>query len=130
MALIECGECKRQVSDKAASCPGCGAPINGIATHAPFIAPVQQVQIVNQPKSRGTYIILALFFGGLGINNFYANENGMGAAKLGLFFAALIVDASTGFYSGFFMIALVLTAIWSLVEAFSTKVDGNGNQMS
>lgn len=27
MALIECGECGREVSDKAASCPGCGAPI-------------------------------------------------------------------------------------------------------
>jgi hypothetical protein len=27
MALIECSECRRQVSDKAASCPGCGAPI-------------------------------------------------------------------------------------------------------
>lgn len=27
MALIECGECGKQVSDKAANCPGCGAPI-------------------------------------------------------------------------------------------------------
>lgn len=28
MALIKCTECGREVSDKAASCPGCGAPIN------------------------------------------------------------------------------------------------------
>lgn len=27
MALIECSECGRQVSDKAESCPGCGAPV-------------------------------------------------------------------------------------------------------
>lgn len=27
MALIKCEECGREVSDKAASCPGCGAPI-------------------------------------------------------------------------------------------------------
>lgn len=27
MALIECGECGREVSDKAASCPGCGSPM-------------------------------------------------------------------------------------------------------
>ncbi len=27
MALIECSECKRQVSTLAASCPGCGAPV-------------------------------------------------------------------------------------------------------
>lgn len=27
MALIQCGECGKEVSDKAASCPGCGAPV-------------------------------------------------------------------------------------------------------
>jgi len=27
MALIQCGECGKEVSDKAVSCPGCGAPI-------------------------------------------------------------------------------------------------------
>jgi predicted amidophosphoribosyltransferase len=26
MALVNCYECRNQVSDKAASCPGCGAP--------------------------------------------------------------------------------------------------------
>ena len=28
MALINCGECGKQVSDKAESCVGCGCPIN------------------------------------------------------------------------------------------------------
>lgn len=28
MAMITCPECGREVSDKAASCPNCGAPIN------------------------------------------------------------------------------------------------------
>ncbi|WP_315125244.1 zinc-ribbon domain-containing protein [Comamonas antarctica] len=27
MALISCGECGREVSDKAAACPHCGAPV-------------------------------------------------------------------------------------------------------
>lgn len=27
MSLINCTECGRQISDKAKSCPGCGAPI-------------------------------------------------------------------------------------------------------
>lgn len=27
MALVACSECNHQVSDKAPSCPGCGAPI-------------------------------------------------------------------------------------------------------
>ncbi len=28
MALINCPECKKQVSEKARGCPGCGYPIN------------------------------------------------------------------------------------------------------
>lgn len=31
MALIECGECNGKVSDKAASCPHCGAPVMQLA---------------------------------------------------------------------------------------------------
>ena len=27
MALINCPECKKEISDKAASCPNCGNPI-------------------------------------------------------------------------------------------------------
>ncbi len=30
MALIECTECKKEVSDKATSCPGCGHPLNNV----------------------------------------------------------------------------------------------------
>ena len=30
MALITCPECKKQVSDKAAACPSCGAPIRPV----------------------------------------------------------------------------------------------------
>ncbi len=37
MALIKCNECDREVSDKAISCPGCGAPlayqVNKISEH-------------------------------------------------------------------------------------------------
>lgn len=36
MALITCNECGRQISDRASSCPGCGAPVAGNA-------PVQQL---------------------------------------------------------------------------------------
>jgi hypothetical protein len=30
MALIQCDECKREVSDMAFACPGCGAPIKPV----------------------------------------------------------------------------------------------------
>ncbi|SDW30467.1 tRNA_anti-like [Pseudomonas syringae] len=36
MALIECKECSKQVSDSAASCPNCGAPVTSApVAHAP-----------------------------------------------------------------------------------------------
>jgi hypothetical protein len=31
MALISCPECKANISDKAASCPGCGHPMTPLA---------------------------------------------------------------------------------------------------
>ena len=31
MALINCPECDRQVSDKAAACPSCGCPLSSVA---------------------------------------------------------------------------------------------------
>jgi len=32
VALISCSECGKEVSDKAASCPNCGAPIAGVSS--------------------------------------------------------------------------------------------------
>jgi hypothetical protein len=40
MALIDCSECGKQVSDKAAACPSCGNPI-AVAVHAGPVAPPQ-----------------------------------------------------------------------------------------
>lgn len=36
MALIKCAECGKDVSDKAASCPNCGSPIQNIAAAGPI----------------------------------------------------------------------------------------------
>lgn len=130
MALIQCSECGREVSDKAAACPGCGAPIAApAASPAPAAPVVQQVQIVRQPKSRGVYIILALFFGIFGINNFYAGQNVAGGLKLGLLMVAFALDAITGFYTAFSLIVVVLTALWSIIEAIGSTEDGAGNKM-
>ena len=34
MALIHCPECGREISDKAAACPGCGYPLFSQATNS------------------------------------------------------------------------------------------------
>lgn len=46
MALIECPECKKQISDQAAACPGCGA------------------RPPKQPKSYAWLWTLLIMFGG------------------------------------------------------------------
>ncbi|AMM15323.1 hypothetical protein AX768_02160 [Burkholderia sp. PAMC 28687] len=68
--------------------------------------------------------------GGLGIHDFYAGYNGSGAAKLGILFVPFLLDASTGFVTGFSMIAGVINAIWALAQICTVKTDKAGNAMS
>ena len=46
MALIRCYECEREISDKATTCPGCGAPVAGRAVAA---APAPTAPVPSAP---------------------------------------------------------------------------------
>ncbi|WP_329768926.1 TM2 domain-containing protein [Stenotrophomonas maltophilia] len=117
MALIQCKDCGKEISDKAAACIGCGAPTDSIAlAPSPIAQPVPY--LVKAAKSRGVYIVLGLFFGCLGIHNFYAGHHGRGLAQ---FFITAIL--------GWFVIGLVITVIWVLVEIFAETRDGAGDLM-
>jgi len=64
MALIECGECRRQVSNKAPACPGCGAPI--AASVPATAAPATSRPALPEPKKRmrtTTSLLIALLCG-------------------------------------------------------------------
>ncbi len=62
MALIECPECGREVSDKALACPHCGNPI----------APAERPPVVGRAVAKAAkglgilLIILIIIFGLLG----------------------------------------------------------------
>ncbi|HEY0294621.1 MAG TPA: hypothetical protein VGC69_04700 [Bordetella sp.] len=131
MALISCPECARQISDKAAACPSCGCPISVSEkmqqSTAAMNAPVQTVTL---SKSRGVYIILGLLFGYLGFHNFYAGQHGRGAIKLILLLVTVVLDGATGFHTGFSLIVIVLTTIWSLLEILFVTRDAAGNVFS
>lgn len=72
------------------------------------IYPQQPVYMVPQtPKSRVTYIILGLLFGGIGIHNFYAGYSGRGILQL-IFCWTFI------------------PAIIALIEVLTVKKDGRG----
>lgn len=65
------------------------------------------------PKSRVSYVILALLLGALGIHNFYAGYTGKAIAQLCI---TLISFGCLGFIS----------AIWALVEAITVTQDASG----
>lgn len=55
LALITCGECAKQVSDKAQSCPNCGAPVSRSES-----TPVISSQKPNQPVKKASQSIWAV----------------------------------------------------------------------
>lgn len=71
--------------------------------------------VARKPKSRVTYVLLALFLGGFGAHNFYAERYKSAIAQLvlTLFFWWLVIPA-------------FVVGIWVLVEVFTVKKDGNG----
>jgi hypothetical protein len=48
MALIECTECKKQISDKASACPQCGAPVSATSNS-------QSANTVSAPKKKTSW---------------------------------------------------------------------------
>lgn len=59
MALIKCEECKKQVSDKAQSCPNCGAPI--VASKSiPLVYPEELHKQKEKASQFTTWLILII----------------------------------------------------------------------
>jgi TM2 domain-containing membrane protein YozV len=130
MALVQCPECSIQVSDKAIACPSCGYPISPSGVNTVTVSEkvpdksqndtvsVQAVSLVKSAKSRGIYIILGLFFGLLGIHNFYAGYYGRGAIQLLLI---LIL--------GWVVIGFIIVVPWVLIDLFVVTTDASGDKM-
>lgn len=65
MALIKCSECGRQVSDKAESCPQCGAPIASALETEATGAKLRTIQQTSKRLRTHILISAVLFWGGL-----------------------------------------------------------------
>jgi TM2 domain-containing membrane protein YozV len=142
MGLIACPECKAQISDLSDKCVQCGYPLRPIQAEAvdktrnvrdggsllagnphydggtrqhnpPPTRPVSQ-------KSRGTFIILGVLLGGLGIHNFYAGYLGRG-------FVQLLTTVVLGV---FFFVGIMIVGFWVIAELFMVKVDAAGRTMT
>jgi TM2 domain-containing membrane protein YozV len=89
MALVSCSECGKQISEKAAACPGCGMPMAGnVGVNANNVT-------VSIQKSRGVAVVLALFLGGVGAHKFYVGQLGWGVVYI--LFCWTFIPAIVGF---------------------------------
>ena len=116
-----CPFCGEQILSGARKCKHCGEFLDATLRQTrPATTEPQQPQLVRTAKSRGIYIILGLFLGGLfGIHNFYAGRYGSAVAQL-----IIII------FLGWLIIGIVINAIWVLIELLTVTTDGNGNQMT
>jgi len=105
-----CSHCGTKAG-AAASVPQSTIQVQPVVIQQPVQQPQQQYHRV--PKSRVAYILFALFFGSLGVHNFYAGYTGRGIAQL------LI----TLFLSWWLIIPIFIIWIWNLVEMIAVDTD-------
>jgi TM2 domain-containing membrane protein YozV len=83
-----CSSCGQTISPQAISCPGCGQPNYAEVS----------------PKSRLAVVLLAFFFGVLGIHRFYVGKIGTGIlhlCTLGIFGIWTLIDFIIAICGGF-----------------------------
>jgi hypothetical protein len=59
VALIKCRECGKEVSDKAAACPGCGAPIGSGSSAPQTVANFTVKRSGGKWEAAGTVLVIA-----------------------------------------------------------------------
>jgi len=101
-----CPFCSEEIAGSAIKCKRCGEFLDGSSAFS---------RVSAQPKSLNLYIVLGFFFGLLGVHNFY-----LGYTRKG------IIQASVSLVLGVTGVALVVVAIWVLVELFTVREDANG----
>ena len=145
--LIECPSCKKTfevaitqarvvppppISQPTRPCPFCGESLLMTAQKCKycgeFLHPALRgdnlsishgkLQVLST-RSRGTYILFGLLFGGLGIHNFYAGRYGYGAAQAA-------ISLTLGWLYG---IGIIIVGIWVIAELCTITEDGDGKKM-
>lgn len=132
MALVNCKECGQQISDSAASCPHCGAPVAresfcqrcggkmpANATFCPHCgAPVSPDLRAPYEKDKIVAGLLAIFLGGLGIHYFYMGKTVAGILSIVFTLVSCGIWQVVMFIQGVLMLTMT-------DEAFRGKYIGN-----
>ncbi len=104
-----CSNCGVEVQSNQVVCVKCGTALNGAST----------VPGANgtQPKSKLTYLLLAIFFGWLGVHNFYAGYTNVGIIQL---LVSLVGGTLTCGFATFGV------SIWAVIEGATKEADASG----
>ena len=121
MALIKCAECSREISDKARSCPGCGAPV-GAAASAPAQVPAAVVPpptVVSERAAPGGEVTFYTDAKGVRISNTRATISGTTYAMANI--SSVRLETKNPEYGG--AVLLMLMGLIMAVGSFALSRD-------
>lgn len=134
---VECSSCGKPFTISAPEptkrCPMCGEEILAVAKKCRYCG--EYLDDSNQPvqkKSRAVFILLGLFFGGLGIHNFYIGRTstGLWEALIGVIGAGIFgACIFNGIPYNLGSLMLGTLTLWILWEIFTTTQDAAGNPL-
>lgn len=90
MALIQCPECKSEVSSLASACPKCAAPITHAAAAKAVGQGVTTTEVTSKALKKRRLISLAMIFGGLLLAMSGPSDPSAGTAGMALFVAGIV----------------------------------------
>lgn len=104
-SMKKCPMCGEQILAEARKCKYCGEYLNPDGT------------VAEKSKSFAVYLILALFFGGIGAHNIYDGKNILGGFKFGITLLGFI--CLTGNYPPVGILFLAFNTLWVLFDIFT-----------
>jgi uncharacterized membrane protein YvbJ len=121
MAIVNCPECSKEISDKAKSCPGCGFPL-----FTPEVR-TNSTKSINEFNSEWIAILLLCgFLGFLGAHHYYSKN--ISKAKLIFWISIISIVLSFAFIG---IIGLAYTSIMAIIDFIKILseqyTDGDGN---
>ena len=112
---MKCNYCGMELSNGETVCPNCGGPVQSQPSQQRSTK--QTISIIKQHLgnerqcNKIVYIILAIFFGTLGIHDFYAKYYVRGIIKIVLTLT---------------FIGVYISLIWSIIDAFKIRQTKDG----
>ena len=111
---------KKETPSPKLACPWCRESISIAAKKCRYCG--EYIDKSYKPIDRGLYIIIAMFFGLLGIHNFYNRENNAGFLHIGItVLAILIIVYGNDQVIGLAFFLLFINAVWVLKEVVTIK---------